>query len=167
MNVNEFCGPSNLCAYNPCQNDGVCIRIQQNNDDLFRCLCLPGPFTIHCVFLISPKSSAGSSWTGNIAASHRWIDRWWIDLLFDDHGTVNEIMPEWILYWLLLVKKTKMVRRGFKLLGDLKLCLAGNWCPRLEWIFLSGHKHSISFLPCFLPCFLPASFNVSEIDLNQ
>jgi len=41
-NVNEFCGPSNLCAYNPCQNEGVCIRIQQNKDDLFRCLCLPG-----------------------------------------------------------------------------------------------------------------------------
>jgi len=34
--------PSNLCAYNPCQNEGVCIRIQQNKDDLFRCLCLPG-----------------------------------------------------------------------------------------------------------------------------
>ncbi|XP_057375845.1 delta and Notch-like epidermal growth factor-related receptor [Daphnia carinata] len=41
-NVNEFCGPSNLCAYNPCQNEGVCIRVQQNKDDLFRCLCLPG-----------------------------------------------------------------------------------------------------------------------------
>lgn len=34
--------PSNLCAYNPCQNEGVCIRIQQNKEDAFRCLCLPG-----------------------------------------------------------------------------------------------------------------------------
>jgi hypothetical protein len=43
--VERYNRPSNLCSYNPCQNEGVCIRVQQNKDDLFRCLCLPG--TVH------------------------------------------------------------------------------------------------------------------------
>ena len=43
VSVNEFCGPSNLCAYNPCQNQGVCVRHPHTaDDDAFRCLCMPG-----------------------------------------------------------------------------------------------------------------------------
>ena len=45
--VERYNRPSNLCSYNPCQNEGVCIRVQQNKDDLFRCLCLPGTVHIH------------------------------------------------------------------------------------------------------------------------